>query len=100
MNSPQPISPRQRLQALLAIPERERTDEQWDEINQLEIALAPGNRESPPEQQGQRRNGGGGQPSGSGQQQPKGGLRGRSPMKKLHNKGGRNKGSGSGGGPR
>ena len=91
MNSPQPISPRQRLQALLSIPERERTDAEWDEINQLEIALAPGNRESPPEQN-PRRNGGG--PPGSAQ--PKGGLRGsRNPMKKLHNKTGR-----KGGGPR
>ena len=79
MNSPQPVSPRQRLQALLSIPERERTDAEWDEINQLEIALAPGNRESPPEQN-PRRNGGG--PPGSAP--PKGGLRGRSPMKKLH----------------
>jgi hypothetical protein len=41
-------SPRQRLQALLAVPERERTDAQWDEINELEIMLAPGNREGAP----------------------------------------------------
>jgi hypothetical protein len=48
MNTPQPISPRERLQQLLAIPERQRTDAQWDEINELEIKLAAGNRESAP----------------------------------------------------
>lgn len=36
--------PRRRLQALLAIPERQRTDEQWDEINELEISLTSVNR--------------------------------------------------------
>lgn len=50
MENSQPPSPRQRLQALLAIPERERTDTQWDEINELEIMLAPGNREGAPNQ--------------------------------------------------
>ena len=40
----QPASPRARLQQLLAVPERDRTDEQWDEINELEIMLASGNR--------------------------------------------------------
>lgn len=49
MNEPQSISPRLRLQALLAVPERERTEAQWDEINELEIMLAPGNREGIPE---------------------------------------------------
>jgi len=51
MNAPQPTSPRQRLNTLLAIPERERTDAEWDEINDLEIRLAPGNREDGPKQQ-------------------------------------------------
>ena len=37
-------SRRQRLQALLSIPEKERTEAQWDEINELEIGLASGNR--------------------------------------------------------
>jgi hypothetical protein len=45
MNDPQPNSPRRRLQELLAIPERLRTDEQWDELNELEISLTPINRE-------------------------------------------------------
>lgn len=44
MNEQQPTSPRRRLQELLAIPERQRTDAQWDEINELEITLASVNR--------------------------------------------------------
>ncbi|HYC44009.1 MAG TPA: hypothetical protein VED01_00865 [Burkholderiales bacterium] len=43
-NKQQPGNPRARLQQLLAVPERDRTDEQWDEINELEIMLASGNR--------------------------------------------------------
>jgi len=54
MNAPQSISPRQRLQQLLEIPDRERTDAQWDEINDLEIRLASGNREHTPERGAQR----------------------------------------------
>lgn len=38
------VDPRRRLRELLAIPERDRSDEQWDEIIELEIQLAPGNR--------------------------------------------------------
>jgi hypothetical protein len=45
MNAPQPVSPRRRLQELLAIPDNQRTEAQWDELNELEIKLAPGNRE-------------------------------------------------------
>ena len=56
MNKPQPPSPRQRMQALLAIPERQRTDEEWDELNELEIMLASGNREGAPDPNQQRRN--------------------------------------------
>jgi hypothetical protein len=41
---PEPISPRLRLQALLAVPDAQRSEAQWDEINELEIMLAPGNR--------------------------------------------------------
>ena len=46
MNDPEPIDPRRRIRELNAIPERDRTDEQWDELNELEIRTAPGNRES------------------------------------------------------
>ena len=100
-NPPQPPSDRTRLKELLAIPERDRTDEQWDEINQLEISLAPGNRERGPEQgQGPRRDvlpgyprtggqpGGGhgaGSNNGGGQPRPGGGG-GRKPGKRFHNK--------------
>ena len=35
------------MQELLAIPDGQRTDEQWDELNELEIMLASGNRERP-----------------------------------------------------
>ena len=51
MDAPQqPVSPRQRLQELLAIPEGQRTEAQWDELNELEIKLASGNRQQAPEQ--------------------------------------------------
>lgn len=39
---------RQRLKELQAIPDRQRTDEQWDELNELEIMFAAGNREGTP----------------------------------------------------
>lgn len=39
-----PNDNRRRLRELLSVPERDRTDEQWDEIIELEIQLAPGNR--------------------------------------------------------
>ena len=55
MNAPQPMSPRARLQELLAIAESQRTDAQWDEIHELEIKLSSANREQTPEQ-GARRN--------------------------------------------
>lgn len=54
MNEQPPTSSRRRLQELLAIPERQRTDAQWDEINELEITLAPVNRAKAPEQGAQR----------------------------------------------
>ncbi len=57
MNEPQENSPRRRLQVLLAIPERQRTDEQWDEINELEISLTSANRAAaPPSELGNRQN--------------------------------------------
>lgn len=40
----QPENQGRRLRELLAIPERDRTDAQWDEIAELEIQLAPANR--------------------------------------------------------
>jgi hypothetical protein len=41
---PQLPDPRRRLRELLAIPDHQRTDAIWDEIIELEICLAPGNR--------------------------------------------------------
>jgi hypothetical protein len=40
----QPLDMRRRLRELLSVPERDRSDEVWDEIIELEIQLAPGNR--------------------------------------------------------
>jgi len=64
--APPPNDNRRRLRELLSIPERDRTDEQWDEIIELEIQLAPGNRASPSEHGGGPVNTGGGhnKPSG------------------------------------
>ena len=71
MDEQQPVPPRVRLQALLAIPERQRTDAQWDEINELEIMLAAGNRQGAPQQgnRGQNPNSGGQARQGGGQNQ-------------------------------
>jgi hypothetical protein len=57
-----------RLRELLAIPERDRSDAVWDEIIELEISLAPGNRAAGPQGDGGRRHdpGRGPQPSGGG----------------------------------
>lgn len=46
-NEPPPPDPRRRLRELLAIPDHQRTDAIWDEIIELEISLAPGNRIQP-----------------------------------------------------
>ena len=55
-DKPQSSSPRARLQELQAIPERQRTEAEWDELNELEIMLAAGNRQAAPAQ-GMRRDG-------------------------------------------
>lgn len=52
VSAPPPNDNRRRLRDLLSIAERDRTDEQWDEIIELEIQLAPGNRISGNEQHG------------------------------------------------
>lgn len=81
MNDSQPISPRARLQQLQAIPDRQRTDAEWDELNELEIRLASAIREGPPQQnpRGNAPAPGGGQPRpGGGQNQ------GRRPQRRFH----------------
>jgi len=44
--SPPSFDPRRRIRELLSIPDRDRTDAEWDELNELEIQTAPGNRSS------------------------------------------------------
>ncbi len=84
MNAPQPVSPRRRLQELLAIPDSQRTEAQWDELNELEIKLAPGNREPGNREDhgepGPPRNN---QP-GAGRGEPRGGPMGKRPARKFH----------------
>jgi hypothetical protein len=72
-------SPRPRLQELLSIPERQRTDAQWDEINELEIALASANRAETREPN-VRRNA----PVSADQPKPGGATQGKKPFKKFH----------------
>lgn len=79
MNEPQPISPRHRLQELLAIPERQRTDAQWDELNELEIALTTVNRAETREP-GVRRNA----LVSADQPKPGAGAQGKKPFKNIH----------------
>lgn len=73
MNKPQSNPSRARLQEIRAIPERDRTEAEWDELNELEIMFAAENRQVSPIQQQQpmqpRSGGGGGTP---GQNRPKG----------------------------
>jgi len=87
MDEPQQPSPRARLQALLAIPERQRTDAQWDELNELEIMLASGNRQGAPDHntRGNMPSSGGQQRQGGGPPRPGGGQhRGQRPGRKFH----------------
>lgn len=46
MTDSQAVPPKQRLKALLAIPDSQRTEEDWDEIIELEISLAPVNQKA------------------------------------------------------
>jgi len=52
VNEPPPRDPRRRLRELLAIPDRDRPDALWDELIELEIQLAPGNRVQPQQGEG------------------------------------------------
>jgi hypothetical protein len=83
MSDPEFEARRARMKELLAIPDRERTDAQWDELNELEIMMAVSNRQLSPQspqgngQGGRPRHGGGG---GGGQQHPG------NPGRKFHNR--------------
>ncbi|MCE9569305.1 MAG: hypothetical protein K8R10_04735 [Rhodocyclales bacterium] len=73
-NEPQAPDPRRRLRELLAIPDHQRTDAIWDEIIELEICLAPGNRIQPGAQQaepGRRQQQAPGQGQGRRPEQPR-----------------------------
>jgi hypothetical protein len=98
MNKPQATSPRARLQELRAIPERDRTEAEWDEMNELEIMLASENRQISPGQQQPMQPQGGGQSQGhgnaghgnaghgnsGGQGRPRGAPQGQQPERKFH----------------
>ena len=87
MNStvnPPPNDQRRRLRELLSIPERDRTDEQWDEIGELEIQLAPGNRVGPSA-------GGGGGGGGGPTQNPGNPGQGQNPGQRKHRPRGNNR---------
>jgi hypothetical protein len=66
-----------RLRELLQIPDRERTDAQWDELNELEIVLASSNRQGAPRPE-----------QGGGQNRPRhgGGQHPGNPGRKFHNR--------------
>jgi hypothetical protein len=86
------FDPRRRIRELLSIPERDRTDAEWDELNELEIQTAPGNRagSNPPptgynakpgfHQKNRMKGKGGGKPGGGPGGRPQG-----NPGNKPHN---------------
>jgi len=82
MSDPEFEARRARLRELLAIPDRERSDEQWDELNELEILMAVSNRNLLPHAPQQQKGGGqGGRPRhGGGPQHPG------NPGRKFHNR--------------
>ena len=79
LNAPQKMSPRGRLQELLAIRESQRTDAQWDEIHELEIELSSANREQPLEQSARRNT----PATTAGQPRPRGGAQYKKPFHRL-----------------
>lgn len=105
-----------KLRELLSIPERDRTDEIWDKIVDLEIELAPGNRVTGPQSDPNRRQDGGQrhdfrQQKNGGRQHQRGARQqeqpgrgpdqrqGPKPGKRFFKKKGRRGGGGGGGGP-
>jgi hypothetical protein len=76
-NEPPRFDPRRRMRELMAIPERDRSDAVWDELIELEIQTAPGNRAvspngNPNQQQPQQQFRKQDQGKRQGQQQPRG----------------------------
>jgi hypothetical protein len=79
MSDPEHQARLARLRELLQIPDRERSDAQWDELNELEIVLASSNRQGAP---GPGQQGGGGQ----NRQRHGGGQHPGNPGRKFHNR--------------
>jgi hypothetical protein len=77
MSDPEHQARLARLRELLQIPDRERTDAQWDELNELEIVLASSNRQGAPRSE-----------QGGGQNRPHhgGGQHPGNPGRKFHNR--------------
>lgn len=84
---------RRRLRELLAIPDHQRTDAIWDEIIELEICLAPGNRIQPGAQGDPGRRPQGGQGQGRQQQGRRPDTPGSKPGKRFFKKSKRPPGS-------
>ena len=76
-----PDDPRSRMAELRRIPERNRTDAQWDELNDLEIRFAPGNRvgSAPQDNNAGRSRAPGPRPSGQSPPKPRSNGKGRFP---------------------
>jgi hypothetical protein len=79
MDKPETIPSYDRLKELLAIPERQRTEAQWDEINELEITLTPVNRVVATERMIRRP-----APATADQSKPREHAQGKRPLKNLH----------------
>jgi hypothetical protein len=78
------VSPHVRLKELQAIPDKLRTDEQWDELNDLEIKLASVNRQGAPMPNAQRQGGGPGPRNDQRRGGGGGGGRNNEQRKKFH----------------
>ena len=79
-----PVPPHVRLKELQAIPDKLRTDEQWDELNDLEIKLASVNRQGAPMPNAQRPGGGPGPRNDQRRGSGGGGGRNNEQRKKFH----------------
>jgi hypothetical protein len=89
MSDPETDARRARIKELLAIPDRERSDAEWDELNELEIMMAVSSRQAMPRPDMPRGGNGGG---GQGGNRPRhggggnGGQHPNNPNRKFHNR--------------
>jgi len=89
MSDPETDARRARIKELLAIPDRERSDAQWDELNELEIMMAVSSRQAMPRPDMPRGNGGGqggNRPRHGGGGNGNGGQHPGNPNRKFHNR--------------